>query len=440
MRPVWVGVIKMRFKLSYMTGLNLGVRVGFPVAVLYFFFNSTLLPPGLEYTTLLTPFFLWWLYKTGTMKPLFYFLLGTLAFIPFHLMKGVVPVYYFRSYLLLLSACIFALAFRAYLISRRGDIKRIFALLLGINFLLVVLAVATFPLRSLRPVFWYLQEFSPGTGIVPRLKLLSYEASYYSLLLVPVVVYFYLRLILGRIRKPVLIFILTTVPLLLSLSLGVLAALGFTFFTLMAYAPRAFLARKQVVRFVIWSGVGVLAGAVLLLLMDPHNPLYGRIGNIFTGKDTSFRGRTYQAFILAWSIAKQKSVLFGCGPGQPKLLGISVFRQYYNYLPEVVRIPNTLADTLAAYGLVGLAGRLALTVFLFFRTKVSRNYYQFSMFLFMCLYQFTGSFMTNIAEYVIWVLAFTPAFGDFDHSRVGRGIQTSNLWIRTTGQLFERPV
>jgi hypothetical protein len=36
----------------------------------------------------------------------------------------------------------------------------------------------------------------------------------------------------------------------------------------------------------------------------------------------------------------------------------------------------------------------------------------------MFIYQFTGSFMTNIAEYVIWVLAYTPAFREFDKNKL----------------------
>ncbi|MBC7536218.1 MAG: hypothetical protein H7258_11050, partial [Ferruginibacter sp.] len=52
--------------------------------------------------------------------------------------------------------------------------------------------------------------------------------------------------------------------------------------------------------------------------------------------------------------------------------------------------------------------------FLFFYTKVWTNYFRLLLFIFIFIYQFTGSFVTNIAEYVIWILAFTNVFVEFD--------------------------
>ncbi|MGZ5135232.1 MAG: hypothetical protein ACXWCG_08785, partial [Flavitalea sp.] len=53
----------------------------------------------------------------------------------------------------------------------------------------------------------------------------------------------------------------------------------------------------------------------------------------------------------------------------------------------------------------------------FFKTKVWSNYYRLSLFLFIFIYQFTGSYLTNIAEYVIWILAFHPGlFTEFDRT------------------------
>jgi len=44
-----------------------------PIAVLYFFFNSFMLPQGLLYTTILTPLFLIWLLKYPSLNYLYYF-------------------------------------------------------------------------------------------------------------------------------------------------------------------------------------------------------------------------------------------------------------------------------------------------------------------------------------------------------------------------------
>lgn len=382
--------------------------------VLYFFCNSVLLPEGLLYTTLLTPFFLLYLYRKGALRPLGWFFVATVPFAVLHFAGGVATGYYLRSWALFFSACVFALAFRRYLLDTPAP-EKLYHTLLVLNGCMVALALATVAIPRLRPVFWYLKEFSPGTGSFPRLKLLGYEASYYGLLLAPLAIYYYLKLWRGLGgKRPWLVFLLVTLPLALTMSLGVLAATVLALALTAALFPRVFLRKKKVMRLI---GLLVLLSAVaglLLWVVAPGNALAGRLENIFTGRDTSFRGRTYEAFVLAWKIVREKSVWFGCGPGQTKLVGVEVFQRYYGYLPPVVRIPNTLADTLATYGLAGLFLRLAATVFLFFRTRVSGNYYRLALFLFIFIYQFTGSFMTNIAEYVIWVLAFTPVFPVFD--------------------------
>ncbi len=51
---------------------------------------------------------------------------------------------------------------------------------------------------------------------------------------------------------------------------------------------------------------------------------------------------------------------------------------------------------------------------LFVYTKVWRNYYRLLLFVFVFIYQFTGSFITNIAEYVIWIMVFTTVFKEYD--------------------------
>lgn len=389
------------------------------LAILYFFFNSALLPEGLLYTDLLSPFFLWWIYRKGHLGWMGFFFVTTIPFIPIHLIQGVAPWYYLRSLASLFCSVTFGVAF-CVLLQSGPDMDRLFRQILRINFLMVTIALIMLPFPGARGILWYLKEFSPGVGVIPRLKMLTYEASYYSLLFVPIALYFYLRLLLSSDKTPWRTFVMVTIPLAMSLSLGVIGGIGLTLVILAASMPAVFLPKGAALKYLLSGACIGLLGLVGLMILLPHNPLSGRFRNIFSGNDTSFRGRTYESFILAWKIARQKSVLFGCGPGQPKIVGIPVFRTYYGYLPPVVRLPNTLADSLATYGLAGLAGRLALTVWLFFRTRVSRNYYQLSMFIFMFIYQFTGSFLTNIAEYAIWVLAFIPVFRQFDREAVCR--------------------
>ncbi|HLI92746.1 MAG TPA: hypothetical protein VKU83_04030, partial [Puia sp.] len=120
---------------------------------------------------------------------------------------------------------------------------------------------------------------------------------------------------------------------------------------------------------------------------------------------------------LGWHVAAKKSVLFGVGLGQVKELGYELFQHYYKFIfaHDSIAIPNALGDTLATFGVLGLSIRLFVVFWLFFKTRVYSNYYRLSLFLFIFIYQFTGSFIMNIAEYSIWILAFNKgSFEEFN--------------------------
>jgi len=112
-------------------------------------------------------------------------------------------------------------------------------------------------------------------------------------------------------------------------------------------------------------------------------------------------------------------------------LGADIIRSYYLYALDynTIAIPNAAAETLAIFGWAGLLLRISVELVLFFYTRVWTNYYRLLLFLFIFLYQFTGSFITNIAEYVIWILAFTNAFPAFD---TRNKIQASNNIYQNT--------
>src|SRR5215204_229943 len=81
-----------------------------PFAILYFFFNSLFLPTGLLYTTLLTPFFLYWIYQQNKIKYIWLFFLVTLPLACIHFLNGVVIQSYFKSYFLLFTAFVFGVS------------------------------------------------------------------------------------------------------------------------------------------------------------------------------------------------------------------------------------------------------------------------------------------------------------------------------------------
>lgn len=263
---------------------------------------------------------------------------------------------------------------------------------------------------------WYVMSISEGIAPMPRLKLFTPEASHYSLIFSPIFIYFSLRWLLYRMKKPLLTLLMICIPLILSFSLGVLAALFISLLLLFVLRYRSWF--RQV--FPPIKLLLVLIGFAFLLLfiyyVFPDNPLYSRLENLLKGTDTSGRGRTYEAFILADKIAALKSRLWGIGPGQLKLIGRETIVQYYYYtnIPEVVRIPNVSAETIACYGYIGFALRLLVEWILFFKTKVWDNPFRLWLFLFLFIYQLTGSYLTNAYEYILWILAFTPIFKDMD--------------------------
>ena len=161
--------------------------------------------------------------------------------------------------------------------------------------------------------------------------------------------------------------------------------------------------------------------AILLLIVYPNNPIYVRILNIFTGNDSSAQGRTSEAFHIAYMVAEIKSILFGAGPGQIKTVGREIILNYYHYNPDefdALRIPNTVGETFAYFGIVGIILRFVAIFWLFVKTRVSSNSFRLMLFIFVFIYQFTGSFFTNIAELAIWALAFVNCCPEFDYTSI----------------------
>jgi len=389
-----------------------------PAALLYFFFNGLLLPLGLLYTTLLTPLFLLWVYKFPSFRYMYYFVIFFIPFLVAHLANGVYPPTYLKSSFLLLSVFVFCLAFYQFLENCR-TIRSIYRNILLFNAGMVLVALIALAIPPLKNIFWYANEITSGVHTL-RLRLLTYEPSYYATLLMPIALYYYLKLIVLRLPDPQTTFLLITIPFLMAFSFGGMLGLILSLLLTLLVGYRRFFS-KTISLYLLLGGVLLITMLIATVVAFPHNVIVIRFTNIFRGTDTSFRGRTFESFYLGWKIAGLKSVWFGCGPGQVKEIGLGIFRELYNYpqaTKELVVIPNSLGDTLAVFGIVGLSLRLFLEGLFFFKTKVFSNYYRLSLFLFIFIYQFTGSYLTNIAEYVIWILAFhKDSFEEFDKAR-----------------------
>jgi len=223
--------------------------------------------------------------------------------------------------------------------------------------------------------------------------------------------YFFRQNTIGSISLLLMLFI----PYLLSFSIGVISAAFLSgIITWLVYFQR--LTRKRrILNTIVNTGALLGSSMIILVLFFRHNLLFSRIGNIFSGHDTSGKGRTIDAFILANKILETGNKFWGIGIGQIKIVGANIIRNYYMYDPGyAVAIPNAVAETWAMFGWVGVSLRILIEVFLFFYTRVWSNYCRLLLFLFIFIYRFTGSFITNTAEYVIWILAFRNVFRRFD--------------------------
>jgi hypothetical protein len=386
-----------------------------PFAFIYFFVNSLALPFGLTYTAILSPLFYYWVVTLRKREILIPFFVCLIPFFIAHAILGVETKAYIISIINYTAVYIFCQSVYAWLKECRSP-ENIFNKLFIVNFSLCLIGAIVF-FTPFRDILWMRQAITDGVDNFSRLKLFTYEASYYATIFTPLFFFYFLQLIFkqNKMNSWLLLFMLF-LPYVLSFSIGVivciLLALIITYITHFIRLTKKPRVLSLLALAVLVSGFSL----IILWLFFPGNIIFLRLENILAGKDTSGNGRTYEAFMLASRILEQKSLAWGVGAGQIKILGADIIRSYYLYDLDynTIAIPNAAAETLAIFGWVGLSIRLFIEVFLFFYTRVYTNYFRLLLFIFIFIYQFTGSFITNVAEYVIWIMAFTNVFFQFD--------------------------
>ncbi|HMU47981.1 MAG TPA: hypothetical protein PKC72_16535 [Chitinophagaceae bacterium] len=387
----------------------------FPVVFIYFFLNSVALPFGLTYTTLLAPLLYFWILLVRKRELLLPFIAILAPYIVLQLvLLDVDHQSYFVSLLNLIMVYVFCQAVYTF-VKVCKDPEKILRQILIANFIFCVIAVPVY-FSVFYDVVWMEQNVSRGLKNFRRFKLFTYEPSYYALLFIPLFFYYLLQYFFRQNKiSGGLLLVMIFLPLILSFSIGVItAAIVAGIVTWIIYF-RKLTEKKRIFNAIVYTGVALFSGFIVLILFFRNNPFFIRMRNIFRGSDTSAKGRTTEAFLIAEKILDDANTWWGVGLGQIKMTGGDLIRKYYHYEPGMaVAIPNAAAETLAVFGWTGLILRLLIEISLFFFTRVWKNYYRLLLFVFIFLYQFTGSFITNAAEYVIWILAFTNVFRQFD--------------------------
>lgn len=324
---------------------------------------------------------------------------------------------YLKSYILLTSVFLFITWCYYFLSKRLNKLSTYFRYITLYNFFLVLIAIPLLIIPVINELFWYFVPIHPAIPVIPRLKLLVYEPSFYSFQLVPIFLFYLFSVVFNQPNNPFVALGMVIFALILSLSFGVIGSLiiattlifGTHFFRLSKH--------KRVFFFTIYLVLLALTALYIIWTFFPFNPIFIRLDKMLEGNDSSTNGRTWQAFLLAWRILQETDYYFGAGLGQIKEVGHQIIVDYYNYegkWADLVRIPNTMAETLATFGIVGAVVRLVTQIVLFVHTRVYTNYYRLTLFAFVFIFQFMGSYLTNIYEYVLWLIVFLPVFPQFD--------------------------
>ncbi|MFQ5356310.1 MAG: hypothetical protein ACE5DY_07490 [Mariprofundaceae bacterium] len=403
-------------------GIGLYINKFFPFVLICFYLNNIGLPHGLLYTTVLAPIFYFWLLSEGERLVLSKFFIVMFPFALAHLMTvDTLDMYFYcRSFILLML--VYISVYAAFILFKRVQLpRRLFEQIILINFFLVCVAILIKDSPG-SEMLWYSTSITQGSGIIQRLRMFSYEAAHYSMLLVPLFVFSLVSYVVAKTGWNVLLLLLTLTPLALSFSMGILSALA------LAIAVVGVCNARSLVRSPPAMFVGVLLIGTLLAILLTDNLLSMRIYNVIEGADSSGNVRTWQSLDIGYQLAKSTNLFWGSGFGQAKLLAPDLFEQYWPGF-NITRIPNVIAATMAELGLAGVLLRLGLECFLFFYTRVYSSHFRLILFLFAFVYQFTGSYPTNLTEYIIWILAFCPLFPEFEKRMIPSGIRRRPRWL-----------
>lgn len=371
-----------------------------PVAAFYFFFNSVGLPRGLFYTTVCAPLLFLWLYLKGQRWLTTKFLLLLSPFIVVQLAMGVEShLYYLRSLLLLWTVyvAVYALCWGLLKIHK---IEQLFDELIVLNVVAALFALANL-FTPLREFLWMdTSDTLAGRSHLLRLSMLCSEPSVYAELMLPLIIFAALRLLVGGGKRSILYFAMICTPFLLTQSFGGLsiscAAIGATL--LVSY--RRLLGKPR--SLLIMAGLVCAVAAIILI----PNPIAARLFQVLAGTDSSTQSRTTLSFIISYAVASSKSVWWGVGLGQGKIVDVSDLGLGFT----VGIIPNAVAGTFAELGIVGVLVRLGVELILFFKSRVYLNSFRLAMFVAAFIVQFTGSHLMDVQQYLMWCFAFLPFF------------------------------
>ena len=392
--------------------MNWRVNITVVIILIFIFFNEIGLPSGLQYTAMLAPFF-FLKYSLKYWKTFAIFLGVSSIYFFIHLFNEEVTWFYYgRSFVLHFLVFIQVVAFY-HIVNYKGYlVKKAFNMSVYIHLFLVVLGVLLL-LIGFPNIMFEVTHVSTSVGVLPRFRIFTEEPSYYSMLLAPVFLFYLTRYTDGEKRMDFEKIGILIICFLVSFSFGIISSILISMFIVYFLRLKNLKDKKR--RNLIFSLVGIVAVLVgLMYLFVPENPIFIRFIDIISGQDSSGKGRVTEPWLLSLEMLKlNNDYWFGIGWGQIRTLGDDVIRSFYMYTetPEnKFGLPNVLTEITTLFGFVGLAIFLGIQLVFYKITKVYKSHFRSLIFWFIFIYQFTGSYSSNVLYYCCFVLAFSPAF------------------------------
>jgi hypothetical protein len=172
-----------------------------PFAFIYFFINTLGLPLGLTYTAILSPFFYWWVITKRKQEIILPFLGILLLFVIIHIVNGADMISYLISFLNLLTVYIFCQAVYTFF-KICEEPEKIYWKLFVVNFILCLIAIPVY-FTPYNKILWIQQYLTEGVDNFMRMKLFTYEASYYASLFTPLFFFFFLQIIFKHNKRSI---------------------------------------------------------------------------------------------------------------------------------------------------------------------------------------------------------------------------------------------
>jgi len=374
------------------------------IIFVFLFVNNIGLPFGLQYTTLLAPLFFFYT-CSNFWKP---YLIGLLVFVVFFILQyfGGITSYpkYFSSAALHFSVLITCVAFYKILKQDPEILYKAFDKSVPINFMLTVAAVLL--LLGGNTDMWQTAITSGAFAKLPRLRMFTYEPSYYSTLMAPLFLYYFVRWLENVKIYNLFSLFLICISLLLSLSIGVLFALIITVLLVNLLT----LKKRTIILFFV-SLILFLIGTAILFVVSPNNPLILRVISVVSGSDVSGNARLFESWTLAFDILdKHHSYFTGVGWGNVPVVGHDLIQSFYGYADDnttaAYTLPNIVCEILAMTGFVGVSLFIWLQLYLYRVTDVKNSIFRKYLFWFIFIYQFTGSYSTSVINYALFIMAY----------------------------------